>query len=483
VGFTDILPAGLVVSTPNGESGACGGGIITANAGSGSVVLSGATVAPGGACTFSVSVTGTAAGSQVNTTSVPVSTEGGSGTTATATVVVVAPPVIAKSFGAANVSLNGTTSVTFTVTNPAANTVAEMGVGFTDTLPSGLVVATPNGESGSCGGGTITATAGSGTISLAGATIAAGASCTFSVNVIGTTSGVKNNSVTVSSTNGGTGNTSNASLTVALAPAIAKSFGAATIPLNGSTTLSFTITNPNTGFALTGIGFSDSLPSGLVVSTPNGESGSCGGGSITAAAGSGTVGLSGATLAGDASCTFSVNDTATTAGVKNNSVTVSSTNGGTGNTATASITVVAPPTLSKSFGAPSIPFGRSTSLTFTVTNPNTGTSLSGVGFTDTMPSGLLITRPNSESGTCGGGTITASAGSRTIRLTGATLAAGGTCTFSVNVTGIGGGRQVNITSVPVSNEGGSGTAATATVVVAPPPALWWLTWWLWWWLW
>lgn len=124
-------------------------------------------------------------------------------------------------------------------------------------------------------------------------------------------------------------------------PTISKAFGAPSIPLNGTTSLSFTINNPNFGTSLSGVGFTDSLPAGLVVSTPNGLSGSCGGGSITATAGSGNISLSGATLASSASCTFSVNVTGTTLGVKNNVTSnVTSNEGGPGNTAAASITVV-----------------------------------------------------------------------------------------------------------------------------------------------
>jgi hypothetical protein len=89
------------------------------------------------------------------------------------------------------------------------------GVAFTDTLPAGLVVNTPNGLTGSCGGGTITATAGSGSISLTGATLAGSASCTFAVNVTGTSAGTKNNTTgTISSNEGGTGGTASASLAV-----------------------------------------------------------------------------------------------------------------------------------------------------------------------------------------------------------------------------------------------------------------------------
>jgi len=124
------------------------------------------------------------------------------------------PPTIAKSFGAASVALNGTTTLTFSVSNP--NTGSSLsGIGFTDTFPAGLTVATPNGLSGSCGGGTITATAGSSSVSLSSATLAAGVACQFAVNVSGTAAGPLSNTTTaVTSTEGGTGSTASASLFV-----------------------------------------------------------------------------------------------------------------------------------------------------------------------------------------------------------------------------------------------------------------------------
>lgn len=154
-----------------------------------------------------------------------------------------------------------------------------------------------------------------------------------SFSAIGTTAG--NFSLTT------TPNTFQAGAASVLPPTITKAFGAASIPLNSSTSLTFTLNNPNAS-SLTGVGFTDTLPAGLVVTTPNGLTGSCGGGTITAVAASGTISLSGASLAASASCTFSVNTTGTTIGAKNNTTSaVTSTEGGTGGTASASVNVAA----------------------------------------------------------------------------------------------------------------------------------------------
>src|SRR5262249_37332133 len=148
-----------------------------------------------------------------------------------------------KGFGASTIPLNGTTTLTFTITNPNSTTMLS-GVGFTDSLPTGLQVAATPGASTSCGG-TFTPAAGDTTLSFSGGSIAPSGTCTVSVNVTGTTVGVKNNtSGNVISTNGGTGNTASASITVVAPPSISKGFGAGTIPLNGTTTLTFTIMNP-----------------------------------------------------------------------------------------------------------------------------------------------------------------------------------------------------------------------------------------------
>ena len=462
VAFTDTLPTGLVVAAPNGVTGSCGAGTITAVAGSGSVTLAGGTLAASGACTFAVNVTGTIAGVKSNSVT-PSSTEGGTGTPASGSVTVISPPSISKAFGVATMPLGGTTSLTFTLAHTNAGN-GLTGVAFTDTLPSGVVVATPNGLSGTCGTGTVTATAGSGSVSLASGTIAASGSCTFAVNVTGTSAGVKNNVTgSVTSTEGGTGATASASVTVIAPPTIAKAFGASTVPLNGTTTLTFTLGNTN-ATTLTGVAFSDTFPAGTIVAGAPGLSNNCGG-VVTAPALGGSISLSGGSVA-TGSCAVSVNVQGTTAGVKNNvSGSVSSVNGGTGLTASASVTVAAPPTNTNAFGAANIQLNASTSLTITITNPNATVAFTGVSFTDSLPAGLVVASPNGLSGTCGGGTVTAVAGSGSVSLSGGAIAASGNCVISLNVTGTTSGAKSNSVTVS-STEGGTGAASSGSVTVA-----------------
>jgi arabinogalactan endo-1,4-beta-galactosidase len=127
-----------------------------------------------------------------------------------------------------------------------------------------------------------------------------------------------------------------------------------------------------------------------------------------------------------------------------------------------------PPVIGKAFGAGSVALNGSTNLTFNMSNPNTSLSLSGIGFTDTLPAGQVVATPNGLTGSCGDGTITAAAGSSSVILSGASLAATASCTFAVNVTGITSGTQTNTTSAVTSTEAGNGGTASASLIVAGP---------------
>ena len=127
-----------------------------------------------------------------------------------------------------------------------------------------------------------------------------------------------------------------------------------------------------------------------------------------------------------------------------------------------------PPTITKAYGAASVPLNGATSLTFTLTNPNSGASLSGIGFTDTLPAGQSVATPSGLMGSCGGGAIAAVAGSSGVSLSGASLAVSASCSFAVNVVGTASGAQTNTTSAVTSMEAGSGETASANLIVAGP---------------
>ena len=343
IAFVDTLPAGLRVATPSGLSGSCGGGTITATAGSNSIALSGAAIAGGSSCTFPDRF-GIAAGTNVNATST-VSSSDQAGAAATASITIVAPPKLLASFGISSVPLGGSTSLSFVINNPNAGPTLT-GVSFTDALPAGVVVASPAAASSSCPGGTIGAIDRFVVRRFLRRALAAGASCIVSVSVTGTTAGTKvTTTSSIGSLEGGIGAPASATLVVGVgAPVIGTTFAQRAIPVGGTVSLAFTITNPNPSTPLSAVAFTDRLPSGLLISTPNALAGSCGGGALTAATGSSSIALTGATLAGGTSCTFVLNVTATVAGPAINATSpVDSAEGGSGNSATAPIIVLAPP--------------------------------------------------------------------------------------------------------------------------------------------
>lgn len=131
---------------------------------------------------------------------------------------------------------------------------------------------------------------------------------------------------------------------------------------------------------------------------------------------------------------------------------------------------ILPPTIAKAFGSGSVALNGTTTLTFSLSNPNTSQTLSGIGFTDPLPSGQVVATPNGLSGGCGGGTIAAAAGTGSVSLAGATLAANASCTFTVNITSTSSGNLTNTTGAVTSNEGGNGGTASANLIVATTPS-------------
>ena len=143
------------------------------------------------------------------------------------------------------------------------------------------------------------------------------------------------------------------------------------------------------------------------------------------------------------------------------------------NAGTFQFVAVVAPTFTKSFSAPyGAPNpGDKTTITLTLTNPNAA-PLTGVNFTDTLPTGLVVSTPNALVDSCALG-ATAPAGGSVISLAGAILPGSSTCTISVSVTNQAfNGAEVNTTSTLNSNEAPSAPAATASQYASPLFFLW-----------
>jgi hypothetical protein len=129
---------------------------------------------------------------------------------------------------------------------------------------------------------------------------------------------------------------------------------------------------------------------------------------------------------------------------------------------------VQPPVVTKVFGSTQMPAGGSTSLTFTITNPNAASNLTGLTFADPLPPPMTVATPSGLATTCSpAGSVIAPDGAPIINVNGVTLGPGKTCSVTVIVTvppGFTGGVLNNQTSPITTNEAAPGPPATANIL-------------------
>ncbi|MFT5515703.1 MAG: putative repeat protein (TIGR01451 family), partial [Rhodothermales bacterium] len=465
--FSDAFPTGLVVaSTPN-VSSTCLGGTITAAAGSGAVSYAGGTVRRGQTCTVSVGVTAPLLGNYLNTSGALTSSLGASSTSTATLGVVSVLPVFSKSFSADPAIAGAAITLTFTVNN-VGSVVAASGLAFTDTLPSGLMIAEdPNGR-GTCSSGTLVAGAGTGAISYSGGVVGAGSTCTITVDVTAGAAGDYTNTSGPLNSSLGLSGTATATLRVNALPVFTKSFSPNPALAGSVTSLTFTIDNGGSTSSATALAFTDSLPVGLVIAdSPNGG-GTCTLGNLTAVAGTGVINYSGGTAGAGSSCTITVDVTAASAGDYANTSGVLNSSLGVSGAATAALRINGLPGFAKTFSPNPALAGSVTSLTFTIDNTGSTTSATALAFSDALPAGLVIAASPNGGGTCASGTLTAVAGTSAISYSGGTAGASTTCTVTVDVTAASAGDYTNTSGALSSALGLSGTA-TATLRVNALP--------------
>lgn len=463
--FTDTYTAGLLNAANAAESTTCTGGTVVAADGGNSLSLSGATIPANGSCTVSVTTTSASAGVYANSTGPVATTNAGTGTAASATLTVMAPPTAALLFTPSTIGIGGVSQLKVTLSNP--NSVAITGTAFTDSYPASMVNTASASGATTCTGGTVTAANNGSSLSLSGATIPAGGSCTVTVNVTITATGAFSDSTgPISTSNAGAGSAATASLNGPQPPSVALAFSPATIVLGGNAQLTVTLSNPN-AVAITGAAFTDSYPTGLVNAATASASTTCTGATVSAANSGSSLSLSGASIPANASCTVTVTVTSNAAGSYTDSTgTVNTGNAGSAAAASGTLTVLAPPTAAMSFSPASVLANSNSQLTVTLTNPNTTAAVSDVSFSDSYPAGLVNTASASAATSCSGATVSAASGGNTLVLSGATIAAGGSCTVTVNVSSPTAGSYLNSTGAVSSANAGTGSAASATLTVS-----------------
>jgi len=304
----------------------------------------------GASCSFDVTVQvpgAVALGTDaVNTTSPITGTVGGlavSGAPATDTLQI-DTIAFAKTFDGPTAA-GGNPVLTFTIVNLDAGSAVSQ-LAFLDDLDAvvpGLVALAPL-PANPCGAGS--SLSGTSVLTLSDGSLAAagqpGDSCSFAVTLQvpedaapgsypNTTSQLSSGGIPVSDPVSDT-------LAVEPPPGFGKSFDPDSVSVGQASTLTFTIVNLASAVAATGLDFTDALPAGVEVASPPNTATTCTGGTITAAAGSGTIAYAGGSVAAGASCTVQVDVTATAAGDHLNTSGVLTSSSGASGTASDELT-------------------------------------------------------------------------------------------------------------------------------------------------
>jgi CSLREA domain-containing protein len=161
---------------------------------------------------------------------------------------------------------------------------------------------------------------------------------------------------------------------------------------------------------------------------------------------------------------------ATAAGTTNATGTGTATVTVDGQTVTKTYTIIGPPTISEAFSPTTVAPNANSTIVFTLGNPSgNGATVTGVAFSDILPSGLVVSTPSGAATNCTGGTVSATAGGSAISLSGASIAVGLTCIVNVNVVSATIGSYTNTTGPVTASNGGTGSNAAATLTVAVTP--------------
>ncbi len=488
--ISDAMPTGVAI-TPGTAATTCAGGIaaispantVTLTGGPSGLTIPAApdpNTSGYGFCTVTVTVTGTQTGSRQNTigpATIPSSPSDYPWAATSGTLVVTVAPGqvgVSKSFSPTTIvpgsnANPAVTTLTITLTNASgADTAITSFADNLTTMGAGFTIASSPAASTTCPGSPVlTATPGTTLISMSGGTLPA-AGCTITVPVaVGPSAvpGTRTNNVAVGAFVTAAGNNTlaaTANVSITRPASITKTFTPATVPSNGISRMTITVTHANGALPFTNMGLTDDLstmngsPVALhTVANPQGSglTNTCGG-TVTAVPGSQLITYSGGALAaGATSCQFQVDVQAPAGtGTRTNTIAagaLTTAEGYTENrvrTATLTRTSISV-ALNKEFNPVNINGGGPSRVTITILNNLSGAvNLTNVGLTDQMPPGVQIywdPNPTFTGTNCTGGTITAVPGTDVLTLSGASISANRVCSLAVNVTSLVEGNKIN----------------------------------------
>ena len=247
-------------------------------------------------------------------------------------------------------------------------------------------------------------------------------------------------------------------------PTFSIAFSPSTIGPGSVSTLTYTIDNSAETTPVSGLAFTNTLPTGMTIAnTPNAVS-TCNNGNYTATSGASNISFNDYRLGKLSSCTLSVDVTSATGGTHTNTPSALTSSAGSVSAASADLIVdLSRPGFSVALSPSTIaPDGVST-LTYTIDNSLNGADATFRTFTTNLPSGVLVSQlPNlSTSCTVGSDGVTAVAFASVITGNYVTLTAGNTCTISVDITAATVGAydiySGDLTRFGSSSSGGSNT--------------------------
>ena len=320
--------------------------------------------------------------------------------------------------------------------------------------------------------------------------MSAGASCTVTVDVVSTGIGQLNNTTGDLLRNFVTVGMATAKLDVTVTDiSLTKSFTDDPVAPGDTANLEFTISNLDRTYTATNIAFTDDLDAALTNLAHNSTLTNTCGGTLSVTVTNTTNSLlsySGGSLAAEGSCTINVlldvpSGVATGAYTNTTSQITADVNSAvvTGNAASDKLHVEpGAPVLTKEFTDDPVGTGDSVTLEFEITNPNLILAASDIAFIDDLtaflPFPVSVTLPATP---CGGSISLIPLGTdrQGLSLTGGSLAASGTCTFTVTLdipTGVAAGTYTNTTeAITATVDGATRTGNTASdgleVVAAP----------------